>query len=221
MQTTKTIFFAITVVLLSLLATSCIPTTPGGNPTPTNTFNIGATYRADVSNLNPPMEGIEKIVIVDGDTLSFKMSLNTYATCWSCIALGYACNININDTPLAGNTLGYSILVSTYSVDFSNNYYGKLFNDGFTIDDNYTDSISSFIIPVFNNSILLLDVESSPDSYRFPMNINKYIVLRKAKPAGNQYYWIKFRKEGTIPYLDETIIAVSGKYQMNSITTGQ
>ena len=46
MKTTKTIFFAITVVLLSLLATSCIPTTPvGGNPTPTPQADTSVVYK--------------------------------------------------------------------------------------------------------------------------------------------------------------------------------
>jgi hypothetical protein len=45
MKTTKTIFFAITIVLLSLFATSCIPTVPGGNPTPTPQTDTSVVYK--------------------------------------------------------------------------------------------------------------------------------------------------------------------------------
>lgn len=46
MKTTKTIFFTILVVLLSLFATSCIPNTPtGGNPTPTPQTDTSVVYR--------------------------------------------------------------------------------------------------------------------------------------------------------------------------------
>ena len=44
MKTTKTFFLAATVLLLSLFATSCIPTVPGGNPTPQTDTSV--VYRA-------------------------------------------------------------------------------------------------------------------------------------------------------------------------------
>jgi predicted small secreted protein len=56
MKTTKTIFFAITVVLLSLLTTSCIPTTPGGNPTPGNQFDINISDENITSTRTTPGE---------------------------------------------------------------------------------------------------------------------------------------------------------------------
>ena len=52
-----------------------------------------------------------------------------------------------------------------------------------------------------------------------PFNTDKYIVLKKPKLAGNQYYWIKFRRTGVLG--NETMEAINGKYQMNSIVTGQ
>jgi hypothetical protein len=68
MKTTKIIFFAITVVLLSLLATSCIPTVPGGNPTPNNTFNVNIDNKDVKADPDNPKY---TTVLVDGDTLLF------------------------------------------------------------------------------------------------------------------------------------------------------
>lgn len=45
MKTTKISIFATTAALLSLLVTSCIPTTPGGNPTPTPQTDTTVVYR--------------------------------------------------------------------------------------------------------------------------------------------------------------------------------
>ncbi len=46
MKTTKTFFLATTTLLLSLFATSCIPTVPtGGNPTPTPQTDTTVVYR--------------------------------------------------------------------------------------------------------------------------------------------------------------------------------
>ncbi|MBK9793069.1 MAG: hypothetical protein IPP60_08180 [Sphingobacteriales bacterium] len=64
MKTTKTIFFAIKVVLLSLLATSCIPTVPGGNPTPNNTFNVNIDNKDVKADPDNPKY---TTVLVDGD----------------------------------------------------------------------------------------------------------------------------------------------------------
>lgn len=222
MKTTKTILFATTIVLLSLFATSCIPTTPSGNPTPVNQFNIGASYHLDLQT--SPQTGQPKTVFVDGDSLTFTVGLGFYATTWSSVAMDYSCSIYINGIPLQSNTSGYSILANTYNIDLSSSCFASLFDAGATIDDNYTDSLNTFLTPAINNNFLLVQKnyvqQGTLDQFKFPLNTDKYIVLRKIKPLGNQYYWIKFRREGSY-YLNENITAVSGKYQMNSITTGQ
>lgn len=224
MKTTKIFLFATVAVLLSLFATSCIPTVPGENPAANTIFNIDASYLLNLQQ--SPTVGAEKLVIVDGDTLSFTVGLGFYATTWSSMAMDYYCSININGTPFTNNTLGYSVLCNRNSIDLSSSYFGALFDAGITINDNYADSLNSFesLTYASYNQLFLVQKnyvqQGTLDQFRFPINTDKYIVLRKSKVNGNQYYWIKMRREG-IYLINETIKAVSGKYQMNSITTGQ
>ena len=51
-------------------------------------------------------------------------------------------------------------------------------------------------------------------------NTDQYIVFRKLKGAQYQYYWLKVRNNEQ-PGGSNTIQILNGKYQLNSITTGQ
>ena len=217
MKTTKTIFSVITAALLSLFAASCTPTTPAINPTPINSSNIDASYHLDLQS-NPTI-GLRKTIFLDGDSLSFTMGVGSYATSWYGFALDYYCDINI---PFQSDTSEYRLLGSSTSFDLSYATFGALLDSGVTINDNYTDTLYSFAEYPGHTFLVQKNYQQQSvyDQFRFPLNTSKYIVLRKTKPSGNQYYWIKFRREGNY-LLDETITAVSGKYQMNSITTGQ
>lgn len=220
MKTTRTIFFVIIIAMLSLFVTSCVPTTPVVNPTPTNSFNVDASYHLDLQSA--PLIGLRKTIFLDGDSLSFTMGVGGYATSWSGLALDYYCDINI---PFQSDTSGYRLLGYSTSFDLSSATFGALLDSGVTINDNYSDTLYSFAEHSSTDGHTFLvqrnyEQQSTYDQFRFPLNTDKYIVLRKAKSTGNQYYWIKFRREG-IYYINETITAVSGKYQMNSITTGQ
>ena len=57
-----------------------------------------------------------------------------------------------------------------------------------------------------------------------PYNTDRYIFFRKFKTSGYMYYWVKIRYTDNVnilQYHDYTISVASGKYQMNSIITGQ
>jgi hypothetical protein len=86
MKTTKTIFFAITVVLLSLLTTSCIPTTPGGNPTPGNQFDINISDENITSTgTTPGGDIISKKILVDDDSIEFSLKRSSAIMCGNCM----------------------------------------------------------------------------------------------------------------------------------------
>lgn len=227
MKTTKIFTFTATIVLLSLFATSCIPTIPGGNPTPTNTFDVNINIDAGAQT------GVVKTIVIDNDSLTFGLVSYSYYGTVTYFAVktnspnfeilnvkqdGFNLYTNAYDTthyyadPSDVNTLDSETLINnSYNANpwipflFSGSYYSTYFSKLFQF--NY-------------------------DGYQYltqgmPRNKNQYIVLRKLKGTQYQYYWIRVRNDDSAPLVitggDCRINTkiLNGKYQLNSITTGQ
>lgn len=219
-KTTKIILALATVVLLSLFVTSCIPNTPSGNPTPSNTFNV---------NLATEVGGtVDTIIVVDGDSLSFQFftSLSNEDFTRNLIISTNHSNFEILNTKEYPYNLNTSQYDNTQTPVNSNTI-----NGGVLINDVYTANtwtpffyvIQGFAKPYI--SISTLDITLSgwglPSGYTYGMkkDIDQYIVLRKLKGTQHQYYWIKIRQDNSGASLGFKVL--NGKYQMNSITTGQ
>ncbi|MCC6583935.1 MAG: hypothetical protein IT271_09550 [Chitinophagales bacterium] len=221
MKSTKIIFTSATVLLLSLFATSCIPTTPvGGNPTPSNTFNV---------NLATEVGGtVDTIIVVDGDSLSFQFFTGLFNE-------DFTRNLIIST-----NHPNFEILnTKEYPYNLNTNQYdntqtpvdANTINEGILINDAYTANpwlpfiyvVSGFAKPYINAATLDISLSGwgLPSGYTYGMkkNTDQYIVLRKLKNSQHQYYWIRVRQDNNGPYPGFKVL--NGKYQMNSITTGQ
>ncbi len=226
MKTTKIIFFATTAILLSFLTTSCIPTTPvGGNPTLSNQFDInisdlGLAY--DEMYNHPANVSVKKYIAVDGDSIKFKIIRSIYMLPRQDFFITFK-------NPNAGfqflTEIDSSNPTNTYKelrpIAAGINIPSQISSDTTLV---WTNQYATQTIPYNNTSYYDADGfyfghEDSDINNRGHHSINvgdiKYIVFRK--PVGNnyQYYWVKLQYNLT----DFSVL--NGRYQMNSITTGQ
>jgi hypothetical protein len=222
-KTTKIFSFVKIILLLSVFVTSCIPNTPGGNPTPTNTFNV---------NLSNQLSQADTIIVVDGDSLAFQ--LLTYSFFGTTTFLILSTNnpnfeiLNTKEYPYNLNTNQYD---STQTPDNGVNTIdgGILINDSYTANPWLPFITSPYqsieLLPYLSVSTLDLSMSDRPSWFWYFMkkNIDQYIVLRKLEGSQYQYYWIKIRNviiHNATTYQNYVKI-FNGKYQFNSITTGQ
>jgi len=238
MKTTKTIFFAIKVVLLSLLATSCIPTVPGGNPTPNNTFNVNIDNKDVKADPDNPKY---TTVLVDGDTLLFAIF---HTLTWIDFTQVDREHISIGFQPSTGHTYEFYNLINYPEFTSTRGLYHTL-GAGVTVGDT-PDSThewipfesQQFYTTSYDNEILFSQTNGNPISFDpYPywegaqdaFNQDRFIVFRRLKGTAYQYYWVRIKmldKSTVLQYLIlglplPTTFIYDGKYQMNSITTGQ
>jgi hypothetical protein len=238
MKTTKTIFFAIKVVLLSLLATSCIPTVPGGNPTPNNTFNVNIDNKDVKADPDNPKY---TTVLVDGDTLLFAIF---HTLTWLDFTQVDREHISIGFQPSTGHTYEFYNLINYPEFTSTRGLYHTL-GAGVTVGDT-PDSThewipfesQQFYTTSYDNEILFSQTNGNPISFdprpywegaQDAFNQDRFIVFRRLKGTAYQYYWVRIKmldKSTVLQYLIlglplPTTFIYDGKYQMNSITTGQ
>ena len=210
----KTMLLAVVVLVM---AQSCIPTTPGGNPTPTSgTFNVGIN---DFGFLNFTKDIQSKIVVVDGDSLGFVLRKNPYVTLCEILSVNFKSSTN--------NT--YEFLSLKNSNQLVSLPLGKSISN--VLDSNYQWSsaetqMTQFLISgyerfdkTFGLSGCLPLVGPYIESGFFTGD--NYLVFRKLKPTGYLYYWIKVSHLQIYILSNGNLSVLNGKYQMNSIVTGQ
>lgn len=237
MKTTKTIFFAIIVALLSLFIISCTPDTQN-RLLPTNTFDVNISV---LSGYN--YSDTLKTIVVDGDSIRFNLvnSENLVGPTGTILTL----SVNApNYEVLRAKTYPYNsftnIIDSTYP---SRNI--DVINGEVLIDDFYTanawdtlyyispDMANTYGLPEYSDKYISLPpivlhsgIDGTPwIKYDMPENTDQYIMLRKRMNTQYQYYWIRTRNETVYSsdsvLLTRTIKILDGKCQLNSITTGQ
>lgn len=207
----KTISFSMVVLLL---AQGCIPTVPGGNPTPaTNGFNVGLNYYYPLTN-TPQY----KVIKVDDDSLLFAIFKGGYTY----ISIGFKSS--------TGNQ--YEFYAGTHADSNSLHTLPAGVTVNATPDAGHTwqafQPQAWFDTPF--NSELLLSEETSVDFatvWKDIPNANRYIVFRRLKGSGYQYYWVKVGATFTgVPMfvglqMTASTHVFNGRYQINSIVTGQ
>jgi hypothetical protein len=207
----KTLTTIVIVTFTSIFITGCIPTTPSGNPTPSNQFDIYITHTNNYGES-------KKIIIIDGDSIKFRLSYG-----WGNWVSGKQFLINTT-----GTSSTFEILTKNSFIDSS--YYittvSANFNIPNDIDNSYSWITQNPIKPEwyeynnFNFSFYFHTeggagpLNGIPLFSGFQSNGDSYIILRKLKGSSYQYYWIKINNSNALTIL-------IGKYQLNSIITGQ
>jgi hypothetical protein len=107
----------------------------------------------------------------------------------------------------------------------TNFYYTEALTEGISIS-NTVSADQQWKKPYSNgpNKIQLFTGNDWPLSvpvFDLPQNADSYIVFRRIKAAGYQYYWIKLRYEYDAVMKKYILSAIDGKYKMDNIITGQ
>lgn len=196
MKTTKLLFLATIVLLLNLFTTSCIPTVPGGNPTPvpqTDTTVIYTTFSDSASQLiyQNFIWDVNKSVDLDGDG-TYDIYLDWYINEGQSV-----CKIH----PLAACNVLYN------SRQPSTGYYNL--ND--TIDNRDSTNFFGFL-PVGANSLSTLANTVT--------NNNKLAGFTLTKADGIHYGWMNVSITATYPITVGGIgisAASYAKFKINSM----
>ena len=192
----KTMLLAVVVLVM---AQGCIPTTPvGGNPTITGTFEVNISDGSILQQtiLDSSQHRITKKIFVDNDSIEFTFVIESN---------GY----NTNNERLYSE----SFLIETdYNAIHNYGFLVGLSNGGSSIPSTinnasyYWQSSGSWLaapqigIPIFTSVSTMQD---------------KYLVFRKQKGTSYLYFWVKLK------YDSNGLNILNGKYQMDSIITGQ
>jgi hypothetical protein len=219
MKSIKTFFFAITVILLSLLIESCNPNSTNLNPDPLNEFEI------NLIDTNPSLQTFTDIstVIIDNDTLEFDLKSGISGTFQANSVLAIRTNSSNFE----------SLTVLQYPQDrFLNttDSNGVPSISGVVNSGKFIDSTIEFWVPFLTNTVsgrkfygvfpLYLNSDASPAIYYGAIfGQNQYVVFRKLKGINYQYYWVRIICQYGV-FFPEKISVLNGKYQLNSITTG-
>jgi hypothetical protein len=201
------------VIFTSIFITGCIPTTPTGNPTPSNQFdiNISDEHITTLNNI-PGQETVVKKVLVDGDSIEFSLTMYSFQLCGDCLEklqIKFE-NSTSNYDVLVLNTADsmYTITTVATSVTIPNN-----------IDTSYHwETLSNNIYT--RSAATLYGSPFFQDLSNYGTN-DRYLVFRKLKGSNYQYYWIKLKYPIGANYINGYLTILTGKYQLNSIITGQ
>ena len=206
----------IVAIVVLVITQGCTPSTPLLNPITTNTFDV---------NLILPQNDLtymDTSLVVDGDTLSFDIH------------------------PVSLFVITYYLLISTHSSNFEilnvkkyfyNNYWNvydsthsqldvNTLSAGITIDNNYTTNPWQSFAPFNNTNASLSILHEDSDGFSavtngLRINTDEFFVLRKLIGTKYQYYWIRARVDGDYNTSKYSPKILDGKYQLNSIITGQ
>ncbi len=189
----------VAVAIVLIMAQGCVPV--GGNTPTSGTFNVGILSKAGISQATNVQN---KILVLDGDSILFSTDFT--------VSTGSGFSHNIFIKPLSNNV-------------YEHIAYSGLFLPNTTI--NSTDTTKHWLQFANGNGSYLLSGTSV--LYKFdlftdylPFNADRYIVFRKQKQNGYLYFWLKVRYTDDLNlHLSYTLNVLNGKYQMNSIVTGQ
>ena len=204
----------VALAIVLVMAQGCVPA--GGTPTPTpNGFNINISTTFLV---NSPLNNQQsKTLVIDGDSILFFTSVGnralgavehdieitplTIASNYEYLTYSYldATSLHSPIPILAGVTINNTIEPHQLWNNFGNSYQNRMYSIG-----------GSAFLGIY----VFLDL---------PLDQESYVVFRKLKPAGYQYYWVKV-KYSTINLLGSLaykLDIINCRYQMNSIVTGQ
>lgn len=227
---TKKITFGLTfVLLLSILATSCIP--GGGNPQPTNLVGVNislATYFMSYDTINRCGNNIEKTVVIDGDSISFKIQQDCVGYTigggnWSTKASikvpneSYQIVYNPND------------VVAASELQLLGNRNGTYFWNVNTTIGNATTPIDGRYDNIPANAYFVFGATKSADLGNpiylnpFPTNVYRYLLLKKTKASGYVYLWVKVLATPDAPISTKllTVKIETARYQIDQIIAGQ
>ena len=213
----KTIQSLILTLLVAFGAISCIPT--GVNPSTTGT-PFAINMQADRESFTQ----LDTTILIDGDSLKFYVQcfnffdntdyliIGTTSTAYEYLNVkNYYHHINTNEL----NTTDTSMLITDVNaVDGNtliNNSYSAHPWQPFVLNNNQYIGLSILYRTSLTDTMYVNGLFKNKD---------QYIVFRKLKGTQYQYYWIKVRNN-EVAGLTNTIQILNGKYQLNSITTGQ
>lgn len=220
MKKIKLLFALLAVVLVSLL-TSCLPI---GVTNPDGTFNVGiSVVMQQPLGFGNTCKSAYKNMIIDGDTISISLEV--------CSPQAdnpiYVDNINIQlpkhltmsywaDTdPSTGSICSQKPLLLPSGIEIS-----TLSTTGFA---GWVDFGENTNTGYFVHCSSLHEDETGSPSPAVIFNADRYIVLRKLKPSGYLYYWIKVRfDDANNTFRTGTKLSIlNGKIKMNNLVTGQ
>ena len=204
----KTMLLAVVVLVM---AQGCIPTTPvGGNPTITGTFEVNISDGSILQQtiLDSSQHRITKKIFVDNDSIEFTFVIESN---------GY----NTNNERLYSE----SFLIETdYNAIYNYGFLVGLSNGGSSSDD-LSALVAGISIPsTINNASYYWQNSGSwlaapqigiPIFTGVSTMQDKYLVFRKQKGTSYLYFWVKLK------YDSNGLNILNGKYQMDSIITGQ
>ena len=218
MKTTNIFFLATIVFLLSVFMEGCSSDSINLVPEITNEFEV------NLINTNPSLQSFRDVssLIVDEDTLEFGLisysnlnntsiiKINTNTAGFESLAvLQYPKNrfLNTVDSNGLGGISG--VVDSGIFIDSTNLYWIPFF------ESTTTDKLYSGGGPIYQSSDVSPAIYSGATFGR-----NQYVVFRKRKGDNYLYYWVRVVSQYG-DFFPEEIAVFNGKYQLNSITTGQ
>ncbi len=218
---TKLLKLTMLAIVVLTFATSCVPA-GGGNPSPTNSFNVGLIKSSKLS-LAFYGDTIVKSIIVDGDEIKFKqLGENNFFGSAYFYLLASVTFPNNNYEVLTGDTT-YLSLPAHY-------FYGRsLWNLNTTVNNNQLPSMGTFTsvgnnIP-FQFGAFRTEWGFNPWSTDYS-GFYEYLIFRKPKNGSYQYYWVKVLGQEnwnllTLKLESFTLKIENGRYQMDGIVAGQ
>lgn len=206
--TFKTITAIITIAFTTIFISSCIPTGGGTTPTPSNQFviNISDQNITSINNI-PGQETVAKKVLVDGDSIEFSFTIYSVNMCGDCeerLQIKFENSIT-NYEELVRNTTPDQIATVATGIAIPSD-----------IDTSYHwVSLNTNIYSKTTRTILGRPIFGDVSTYGTD---DRYLIFRKLMGSNYQYYWVKLKySNGIYRYLTIS----TGKYQLNSIITGQ
>ena len=246
----KSIQFLKTIVAVAIVLVMAQGCVPAGGTTPTSgTFNIGINDngRGNFSNTSNQYDVIRsKIILIDGDSIGFVMRYgydgnggyaasenisiftksstgNTYEflsvknhQVWAPLATGVTISNNV-DTMYEWNS------------NLTNPFYYPLITNYERFDNNFGFTAWEFQLNDFYLTTSLSNInDNAANFFDYIIDGENYFVFRRLKPNGYQYYWVKIISWSPVTMAllygsgNGTFFRIeNGKYQMNSIVTGQ
>ena len=221
MKKIKTIFL---VTIVFAMVQSCIPNDPVVNPVLTSgTFNVNINSLRDSVGYN--LYGEKKILWIDDDSIGFQIN-QSFNPGFSILSFTIGTKSSAgNSYEFYNNTLDDSVQMSYLSAGINVTHLDTVkWIPSFVVPNGLPTTQFTFdgfdrVRQIYEGTILTI-----PVMLHMPENTNKYFVFRKQKGSSYMYYWVKanvsYNAAETKNY-GYTVNILDGKYQMDSIITGQ
>lgn len=167
-----------------------------------STSGIGKTYN-----------GMSKTILINGDSIEFATVFSEnlgHDDHWIKIIpsgdANYQYLTSADTTPWSYKfSAHYPTNVSTDSLPGSNRAWRDVIND------TYGSELMVFGSTIWSDPRVFSDM---------PENEDRFVIFRKQSGSNYVYFWLRFRYTNFL-YMQFTLTVLDGKYQMNSIITGQ